>query len=238
MQPSPRAAPRPSARHRTSSWLSLGALALGAAGVGFAVYVYAVPYQRLAVELKRRSGELRSVASEAEARRMELDRLRSDLKEVQGARNQHLTEEGRARSDLKVIKTQLEERLAGAKVQVHLEARRMLVRFPEETLFEARGPWFTRAGQEAIETFARTVGDRAGRVLVAAPMGGEAVPRWVRAQYPTPADLSAARAGNALRALAKAGVRADSTLAVIGLLAGPDEANAPATLDIELEPRE
>jgi hypothetical protein len=60
------------------------------------------------------------------------------------------------------------------------------------------------------------------------------VPRWIRPQYPTPGDLSAARTGNALRALVKGGVHTEVVLAVIGSLA-PEDPDTPATLDFELE---
>jgi hypothetical protein len=72
-------------------------------------------------------------------------------------------------------------------------------------------------------------------VLIAAPMGAASVPRWIRAQLPTPADLAAVRAGNALKAAVKGGMRAETVLAVIGSLT-TDQPEATPTLDFEIEP--
>lgn len=218
--------------------LHVGALALAAAGVGFGAYTYFVPYQRQLTELKRRSGELRAVSTENEVRRKEVDRLKHDYSEVQGARNERLSVEGRIRSDLKVLKAQIEERLAPTGVQVVLSARRMMIRFSEDAIFDARGPVIHKAGQEALQALAEMLGDRTARLIISAPTGGVALARWVRVQFPTAADLSAARTGNTLKALAKAGIRADSALAVIGLMAAPEDPSTPATLEIEIEPRE
>jgi len=108
-----------------------------------------------------------------------------------------------------------------------------VVRFPEEKIFEARGPWLSRPGQESVQALGQLLADRAQRVVIAAPMGAGTVPRWVREQLPTPADLSAARAGNALKTLVKGGARARSVLAVVGALA-PEQGGVPA-LELEIE---
>ncbi len=230
-------APAAGRRAQASVWPTLVGLALAAAGVGFAGYVYGVPYQRLLTELKRRASELRAAGTAAEAGRKEVERLKQDLAEVRGARNMSLGAEGRIRSDLKLIKTQVEQRLP-AGVAVVLEPRRMLIRFHEDAVFEARGPRLAKTGHEALTTLAEILADKASRLLIAAPMGGASPPRWVRAQFPSDADLSAARAVAALTALANAGVQAEAALAVVGSLAAPKNPDAPATLDIEVEPKE
>jgi flagellar motor protein MotB len=211
----------------------LGVAALAAASVGFSTFLFLGPYQSVTSDLKRRSGELRAFQSEAEARAKEINRLRHDMVEVQGASGDIVTAEGRLRYELKRLKADLEQRLGPTGAIVTAGPRRVLVQFPEEAVFDARGPWLSKAGQDALQALAQVVGDRVRRVMIAAPLGSATVPRWVRPQYPMPGDLSAARAGNALRALVKDGVHAEEVLAVVGTLeTGNDEA---ATLGVELE---
>ncbi len=219
-------------------WLALGGLASAAAGVGFAGYVYFAPYQRVLTQLKRQGADLTAARTALEAKTKEVERLKEDLTEVRGARNQRLSVEGRTRVELKLIKGQIEEKLAPAGVKVTMEARRMVIRFPEDAVFQGRGALLGEPGLKAVQLVAQAVGDKAGRVLVAAPMGGTAVARWVRGDFPTAADLSAARSGNVLRELVKAGLRAPSTIAVIGSTTGPEAANEHATLDIEVDAKE
>jgi len=199
------------------STLALVALAFGAAGFGFGTYFYLVPFQRKAAQLDRAQKELRA--------RGESSRPRVDV------RSEDPT--ARREADMKALQARIEEKLAAAYPSVTVAHARMVVRFPEEKIFEARGPWLSRPGQESVQALGQLLADRAQRVVIAAPMGAGTVPRWVREQLPTPADLSAARAGNALKTLVKGGARARSVLAVVGALA-PEQGGVPA-LELEIE---
>jgi flagellar motor protein MotB len=193
------------------------ALAFGAAGFGFGTYFYLVPFQRKAAEVKRLSGELQA-ARQAPARRSPVEER-----------------EAQARQQLAAVQAEVERKLGPAGVVVTPGPHRLRIRFPEDRLFDARGPYLSKPGQEAVQTLGQVLGTRVRRVVIAAPMGSATVPRWIRGELPTPADLSAARAGNALKAVVKGGVRAETVYAVIGSLASDDPA-APATLDLEVEP--
>jgi flagellar motor protein MotB len=199
------------------STLALVALAFGAAGFGFGTYFYLVPFQRKAAQLDRAQKELRA--------RGETSRPRVDVRSEDPA--------ARRQADMKALQARIQEKLAAAYPSVTVAPARMVVRFPEEKIFEARGPWLSRPGQESVQALGQLLADRARRVVISAPMGAGTVPRWVREQLPTPADLAAARAGNALKTLVKGGARAPSVLAVVGALA-PEEGGAPV-LELEIE---
>jgi hypothetical protein len=198
--------------------LLVAALAFGAAGFGFGAYFYLVPFQRKATQLDRAQKELKA--------RAEGLRGRVDVKSEDPA--------VRLQAQMASLKTEIEEKLAAAYPTVAVAPARMVVRFPEEKIFESRGPWLSKPGQESVQALGQLLGDRVKRVVVAAPMGTGTVPRWVRDQLPTPADLAAARSGNALKAVVKGGVRAPSVLAVIGALTG-EEGGVPV-LEFEIEP--
>jgi flagellar motor protein MotB len=197
--------------------LVVAALAFGAAGFGFGAYFYLVPFQRKAAQLERAQKDLHA-RSEASRPRVDL------LSEDPAARRQ---------AEMKALQARIEEKLAAAYPAVTVTPTRMVVRFPEEKIFEARGPWLSKAGQESVLALGQLLAERIQRVVIAAPMGTGTVPRWVREQLPTPADLSAARAGNALKAVVKGGVHAPSVLAVVGSLTS-EEGGAPV-LELEIE---
>ena len=210
--------PPPSAAgpHGLSTAL-VAALAFGAAGFGFGAYFYLVPFQRKAAQLDRVQKELRA--------RTEPARRRVALESEDPA--------ARLQARMKSLGTQIEEKLSSATPTVTPGAGRLVVRFPEEKIFEARGPWLSKPGQEAVQSLGQLLASQAHRVVIAAPMGSGTVPRWIKSQLPTPADLSAARAGNALKSLVKGGVQAPEVLAVVGSL-GETEGAPVLELEIEL----
>lgn len=223
-------------RQAVQVWVYLGALALASAGLGFGGYIYAGPYQKAATDLKRCAGDVMTARAEAASQQMELNRLKEDLSDARGSSNPSVTAEHRRRSELRLLKADVESRLAAAPFKMTVTPTRLRLRFPEDNLFEARGPAVSAAGQQVMSTLAAILKARpTTRILIAAPMHGAQVPRWTRAQYPTAADLSAARSGAALRHLVRAGVRSKTMLAVIGTLTDADEAAGAPTLEFEIE---
>jgi flagellar motor protein MotB len=229
----PRPPPRP-LLDRLFPVLHVAALGVAAAGVGFGVYVHQVPFRGLQTELKRRAGELKSLRNEADRARTEIRRLRGEAREAQAAVRSQTTQ-GDRRPELTVLRARIEEKIKDAEISV-LPGRGLLrVRFREKDLFDARGPVITRDGQGRLQVLAQLVADRAAQVRVSAPMGTVAPPRWTRAQFPSVTDLSVARVRNAIRLLGRGGVKPETMLGVIGVGSGGD-AEAEATLDIEIEP--
>ncbi len=208
------------------SWGPLVALALAAAGVGFAVYVYAVPYQGLVVELKRRSGDSMAAQTAAETRLKELERIKRELVEIRGESNQNLGHSGRVRSELKLLKIQFEERLKDYGVTISINDKSIVVRFPEEALFDGHGANFSRAGQTALQAVAQSLTGRTARLLVSAPVPPSMAPNPF---------LTVARVRGACKLLGKFGVPPEAALAVVAGGPGAPDARTP-TLDVEIEP--
>jgi flagellar motor protein MotB len=198
--------------------LMVAALAVGAAGFGFGAYFYAVPFHRKAAQLERAQKELAA---------RPLARRRVDVQGEDVA--------ARTAAQLKALEAQVRQQLDAAGATVTVGANRLVVRFTDEKLWDAHGPKLATAGQEAVQALGGLLGPRVHRVVISAPMGNAIVPRWVKGLLPTPADLSAARAGNALKAAVKGGARAETVLAVVGTLALPDTEGSPS-LDFEIEP--
>lgn len=226
--------PRLQARADDDTGFSLGtlmALALAAAAIGFAGFTYAVPYTRVSRELKRRSGELLAERAEASAKRSELAAIKRDLAGSGGDANA----EGIWRTDLKVTASTVEQRLAGSGAKVTVDGRTLHVSFPEDALFDGRGPWLSKSGQAAIESIADVLARQAGRILVAAPMGGGRPPRWVADKFPSAGEMAAERVRTMVRALAKANPPAGTVWGVTLGAVGPE--NSSPTLELEIQPR-
>jgi hypothetical protein len=198
----------------------VAALAIGAAGFGFGSFFYIVPYRRTTALLDKAQKELRARPEPSARRRVDVE---------------HEDTAARIRAEMQALKTAVEAQLAAAGATVTVGSTRMIVRFPEDKIFEARGPWLSKPGQELVQQLGGLLAGHSHRVVISAPMGNGTVPRWIKGQLPTPADLSAARAGNALKSAVKGGVQADVVLAVVGSLAAADPA-APPTLEFEIEP--
>jgi flagellar motor protein MotB len=214
--------------------LHIAALALAAGGVGFAIYVYTVPYRQLLTELKRRSGEVRQVKTADAGHKKEIDRLRQDLVDAKGQSSQSLGEEGRHRSAMKFLKAQLQDRLKDSGAVVQAEGKLLRLRFGEDAMFDARGAVLGKAGQAVLLAMSEVVAAAAVRVLVSAPMAGAGVPKWARAEFASPGDLSMARVRNVVRHLTRVGMKPESVVGVIvGAAAVPSQ---DPTLDIEIEP--
>jgi flagellar motor protein MotB len=218
-RPNPRLAGPPPADLPGFSVAAVLALSLGAAGFGFGAFFYLVPFQRKSAEVTRLTKDLQRASAQPVATRPSPVEEREEATQAQ----------------LKALEGEVRQRLGPLGVTTTIEPHRLRIRFAEERLFDARGPYLSKSGQEALQTLGQLLGDRVQRVVIAAPMGGATVPRWIRGELPTPADLSAARSGTVLKMLIKGGVRAPTVFAVIGSLAADDPA-ALATLDVEVEP--
>jgi flagellar motor protein MotB len=208
--------------------LLLTALAVAAAAIGFGAYLYAVPYQRLLAQ-SRRAPPPAAAPAAASATAGTAAPAAAPGRAADPAETRWMTE-------MTALKAELEQRLAASGVKVTLGPHRMRVSFPEDSIFGSRGPWLNKAGQEVMQTVVAVVANRANRMVVSAPMGAVPVAKWVRAEFPTAGDLSAARASNALKALAKAGIQVEKVYAVIATVVSAEDATGPATLDLELQP--
>ena len=211
--------------------LLLTALAVAAAAIGFGAYLYTVPYQRLLAQSRRAppAAAAPAAASTTAATADPAAPAAAPGRAADPAETRWMTE-------MTALKAELEQRLAASGVKVTLGPHRMLVSFPEDSIFGSRGPWLNKAGQEVMQTVVAVVANRANRMVVSAPMGAVPVAKWVRAEFPTAGDLSAARASNALKALAKAGIQVEKVSAVIATVVSAEDATGPATLDLELQP--
>ncbi|MCG5054735.1 MAG: hypothetical protein KA712_17370 [Myxococcales bacterium] len=216
---------------------TLIAVALGAAGLGFAMFVYAVPHRKAVRELKVARGVLMQARADAAGREREIVQLRHDLGVAQQAAGDALS---RVRSETTVLRSQLQEQMSSAPagaVNVEVEARGVSVQLADDFLFVAGGDKLSAEGLSSLRVMGHAIGRGAARVLVTAPMGRAGVPDELSDTYTRVEELAAARVKAVVKALEQAGVPEGVVWGVS--VGGPQRASngtKDALVNIEISP--
>ena len=211
----------------------LVAVALGAAGLGFAVFAYVVPYRKAARDLKMARGELMGAKAEAAGRERELSSLRGELSHAQQAAGDVVAN---VRSQTHVLRLALQEQSKSAppgSVELQLEPRGLQVRLADSYLFADSGAQLSDTGVAALRALGRSIGNGASRVIITAPMGKATVPAELAAKFASSQALSAER----VRAVHK--ILAQSVVAVgvlWGVSTGGPAGDRDAVVDLEITP--
>lgn len=214
----------------SSGWSRLAPWAFGAGGLGFAVYLFLVPYGKAEDELQRRSNEILAGRAQVAELQKERDRLKAEGGRAAVSQDRALRM-AKFRGAVEPLTARLRKDLAGAEVQSSEE--RIVVRFPEEAVFEGKGADLSEAGENTLKSFGDLVKEMSGvRILVTARLDKTPVPRDMRDLFPTNWELGAARATNCVRFLADDGAVPPSLL-----LAGADgDQGGVRRLEIEIAP--
>jgi len=221
-------------------WNKLGVLAIGAAGLGFAAFVFLVPYKGLRGEVRRLGGDLAAQRAATKELIGERDRLRAESSRPGDQARAIRAAAFRARAD--AITTDLTKSLAPAGADVAAGGDRILVRLSEKAIFEAKGADISESGEGTLLALGQVLkGQSDIRVRLTAHLDGAPVPADLRDLFPTGWELSAARATNVVRFLAdEAGVSPKLLIAAGGgehhAPAGGSKAMGPRRLDLEIEP--
>jgi hypothetical protein len=211
----------------------LVAVALGAAGLGFAVFAYAVPYRKAARDLKMARGELLAARAEASGRERELTLLRGDLSNAQQAAGDAVAN---VRSQTNMLRLALQEQSKSAptgSVELVLEARGLQVRLADDYLFESGGAALSETGMTVLKSLGKSIGKNASRVIITAPMGKSKVPPELAASFPTVEELGAERVRVVQKALSQTPV---PTEVLWGVSTGGPHGEKDASVDLEITP--
>lgn len=233
---SPAAAPASSAdpgKPGLLAWLPLVAVALGAAGLGFAAFAYAVPYRKAQRDLKMARGDLLQARADVAGLERELGQLRVDLAEAQRAAGEALV---RVRSETAVLRLQLQEQVKSAptgSVDVQVDGRGVTVKVAADYAFADGGAALSSDGTALFRAMGRAIGKAANRVTVTAPLGRARLSPEVAKAFAKAEDLVAERVRVVVHALAQAGV---PTNVVWGVSTGGPDGGKDASVGIEIAP--
>jgi len=196
-------------------WKALLGFMVAFAGLGFAGYVYVIPYQKMHNAVTSHQAEVTGAQSAAEAATAERDKLKSELEKYTSADK----EKGAAESKRKAasdalalaLKTGLEE-LGGT---VTADGTKLAVTFPVAKVIDANGMDVSEAGQAAMKILAGAAKKEDAKVRVVARTSSAAPPKELRSLFHTAGEMRAVRAARVMSALEEAGLPA-AKVAIIG----------------------
>jgi hypothetical protein len=211
-----RGAPRSAAG---GGWKQLFWFAVAAAGLGFAGYVYFVPYHQIASALDSRSRELSEERKAGEMLTAERDRLKAGvggkLEAVEPAKGGGGgDDDGKRAADLETIATQLKTPLEELGAVVATEANRVTVSLADRAV-DKNGIDVSSEGNAVLRILAGTVKKTGSRIRIKARFGSAPAPKQLRSLFGTVGEVSAVRAARVMSVLQGAGV-APERLSIVG----------------------
>ena len=220
--------------------------AVAAAGVGFAGYVFLVPYERMRIALGNRNAELGAERTTAAETAAERDKLKATLAKFTDVEKDRATSESKRKGDVDLLITQLRPSLEelGASVAVEGGGSDVLnVSFPAAKIIDTNGIDVSDAGLAALKIFAGSVKKVNAKARVLARASAAPPPKELKALFHSAGELHAVRAARVLSALEDAGM-APATVSIAGAVEKPaprahGKKPAPPVdrLDIQVEPQ-
>lgn len=217
--------------------------AVAAAGVGFAGYVFLVPYQRMQSLLGTRNAELsaeRSTLAEAVAER---DKLKAALAKYTDAEKEKASGEAKRKADIDGLITQLRPSLEELGATVAVEEGVLVVSFPTEKVIDTNGIDVSEGGATALKIFAGAVKKAGSKAHVVSRASAAPPPKDLKSLFHSTGELNAVRSARVMSALVDAGL-APATVSIVGDVEkaapkprGKKAPPPPERLDIQVEPQ-
>jgi hypothetical protein len=227
-------------------WKAMFWFAVAAAGVGFAGYVFLVPYERMRIALGNRNAELGAERSTAAETATERDKLKAELAKFTDAEKEKATTASKKKADVDVLITQLRPALEelGASVAVEGGTDVLNVSFPAAKLIDTNGIDVSESGLAALKIFAGSVKKVNAKARILARASAAPPPKELKALFHSAGELHAVRAARVMTALEDAGMT-PATVSIAGDVEKPaphargkKPAPPPADrLDIQVEPQ-
>lgn len=225
--------------HRVGGWKLLVGAMLAAAGLGFAGFVYAVPYQKVMRSLHARTNELGKERAGIEELVAERDALKAEATRREGADQDKAAAAGKKRQAVAAFVAEIKPGLETFGATVAVVEGRAVVSFAVASLFEQpTSTVISPQGDAALKVLGSAVKKSGFRASAKARLIPAPPPRTL-AQFQNIGEFAMLRSVRATLALASAGVAPDKVATVGEAPAGgPRKAKAgiPERLDIEIEP--
>lgn len=216
--------------------------AVAAAGVGFAGYVYLVPYQLMQSQLRTRNVELSSERSTASEIAAERDKLKASLATYKDAEKDKASVETKRKGEVDALITQLRPSLEELGASVAVDEGTLLVSFPTEKVIDTNGIDVSETGAAALKIVAGAVKKSGAKARVVARASAAAPPKELKSLFRSAGELHAVRAARVLSALEDAGL-SPKAVSIVGeaekaapRARGKKAAPPAERLDIQVEP--
>jgi hypothetical protein len=225
-------------------WKALLGFAVAFAGLGFAGYVYVIPYQKMQHAVGTRQAELASERAAAEEATAERDKLKARLEAYTSTDKEKAETETKRRSTSDALSLALKTGLEELGATVTTEGTKLLVSFPVPKVIDANGMDVSETGQAALKILAGAAKKEDAKVRVVARTSSAQPPKELRSLFHTAGEMRVVRAARVMSALEDAGL-APSALGIVGEAEKPAPrsrgkkaaaAQPPEHLDLQVEP--
>jgi hypothetical protein len=200
---------------RMGGWKSLFWFAVAMAGVGFAGYVYLVPYQKMQHAAVSKQAEVAQEHGAAEAANAERERLKSDLAKFMAADKEKAEGDAKRKAAVDELATQLKAGLEELGANVGSKGGSVEVTFPAAKLIDANGIDVSEGGGAALKILAGAAKKASAKVRIAARSSSAPPPKELRSLFHSAGEMNAVRGARVMSALQGDGLGPDR-IAIVG----------------------
>ena len=208
------------------SWKSLFYFALAAAGVGFAGYVYLVPYSKMERAVGGNQSAIADERRAAESVVAERDKLKADVEKYKAAAADKAATDAKAKTTLDALSMTLKPGLEALGGTLSTTAEAVGVSFPSNKLIDANGIDVSDTGMAAIKIIGETAKKDNAKIRIRARSSAAAPPKELRSLFHTAGEMNAVRAARVMSSLEHAGV-APARIMIVGDVEKGGQARAP-----------
>jgi hypothetical protein len=187
-------------------WKQLFWFAVAFTGLGFAGYVYLIPYQKMQHSVGTRQAELASERAAAEEATAERDKLKSTLEKYAGADKDKAAAEAKQKTAADALALALKTGLEELGATVTNDGAKLRVSFPVPKVIDANGIDVSETGQAALKILAGAAKKESAKVRVVARTSSAPAPKELRSLFHTAGEMRAVRAARVMSALEDAGL--------------------------------
>ncbi|HVU50845.1 MAG TPA: hypothetical protein VHL80_09170 [Polyangia bacterium] len=238
-------------------WKAMLWFSVAAAGVGFAGYVFLVPYQKMQHELGTRTALLTAQRNDATEAAAERDKLKDELAKFTEAEKDKAAAEAKRKGDvdglIAALRPSLEPLGATVAVQETKDAAKdagkdakgsdvLVVSFPADKIIDTNGIDVSDGGVAALKILAENLKKSSAKARILARASAAPPPKELKNLFHSAGELHAVRAARLLSALEDAGLP-PAAVAIAGepekpppRSRGKKAAPAPDRVDVQVEP--
>jgi hypothetical protein len=225
------------------SWKSLFYFLLAAAGVGFAGYVYLVPYSKMERAVGSNQSAIADERRAAEVAKTERDKLKADVERLSAVAGDKKASESKRKATIDTLSVTLKPGLEPLGATLMAEPDGLAISFPSGKMIDANGIDVSDGGMQAVRIVADTTKKENAKVRIRARSSAAPPPKELRSLFRTAGEMNAVRAARVMSALEHAGV-APARITIVGDVAdrsasrparGKKPAASPASDRVELE---
>jgi hypothetical protein len=191
------------------------AVMVAAAGIGFAGYVFLVPYQKMQSALNARTAELNTERTSAQETMAERDKLKASVAEQDALAKSQAALADKHKAGAEALLTQLKPVLEQLGASLSVVDNKLAMTFAADKIIDVNGIDVSEGGAAALKIFAGAVKKRGGTVRVRAKFAGAPPPKALRNLFHNVGEVSAVRAARVMSTLHDAGIPADR-LSIVG----------------------